>query len=274
MKILNEKTFINQETHYNDLCFVRIGGISQLDNSHILTKDNDNTIVFGYITSGKASLEEQGIIYTISKGSSFILSNQYENRIFSNGKAFSMIWLKCQGTLLNTMLDMYFKDYSPIISNYNSEKNFKEIFSLLSRNIGAKANDAISLILHHVIIANKNNLVVKPNKSSKKDTSIEHQIETYIVNHIKEKISIQDLADKFSLSKSQINKIFKDKFNVSPYTYFLDKKIATSKLILKQSDVSIDEISVELSFNDRNHFSKIFTQKVGMSPAFYRKYGE
>jgi transcriptional regulator GlxA family with amidase domain len=56
-----------------------------------------------------------------------------------------------------------------------------------------------------------------------------------------------------------------------PYDYYLSKKIELATAMLRDSNLSIDAIAERLNFADRNHFTKLYSKKTGVSPARYRK---
>ena len=80
-----------------------------------------------------------------------------------------------------------------------------------------------------------------------------------------------DLLEKrFYRSKSQITKLFKAAYNITPYAYLLDIRIEFAKNILKTSKTPIKEIAEYLRFSSEYHFSGSFKKKVGISPRKYR----
>ena len=87
------------------------------------------------------------------------------------------------------------------------------------------------------------------------------------------KITIEQLADEVSVSKSQITRDFKKYYNCTPYNYLLNKKINIAKQLLLLTDKKVGEISDILCFSDEYNFSNLFCSKVGVRPLDYRKRG-
>ncbi|MCR5145130.1 MAG: AraC family transcriptional regulator [Lachnospiraceae bacterium] len=93
----------------------------------------------------------------------------------------------------------------------------------------------------------------------------------YISTHINEKISITDLASKAGYSEYYFSRKFKNELGCSINEYVTHKKIERAKILLESTNLSILDISLELSFNSRSYFSDTFQKIVGMSPGEYRK---
>ena len=81
---------------------------------------------------------------------------------------------------------------------------------------------------------------------------------------------IQLLARTCHLSAHRFAVLFKEIFNESPGRYILNLRLRRAQRLLLSTSLSIGEIAAETGFNDVFHFSKIFKQKCGSSPRFYR----
>lgn len=89
---------------------------------------------------------------------------------------------------------------------------------------------------------------------------------------IGEKYLPHKYAEIMCLSQSRFNHIFKEKTGVSPKAYFLNLKIKKACTLLEMTDLPIGEITKSVGYTDAFGFSKLFTQRCGLSPLNYRKY--
>lgn len=92
----------------------------------------------------------------------------------------------------------------------------------------------------------------------------------YIYAHIKERITIKDLAEHTGFSTSYLSHIFKDEVGVPISDYIREKKIEKAQNLLKFCDYSLVEIANYLSFSSQSHFIQVFQSHVGMTPKKYR----
>ena len=92
----------------------------------------------------------------------------------------------------------------------------------------------------------------------------------YIYSHIKQRITIEDLADEIGVSANYLSRLFKKETGISVSSYIREKKIELAKNLLKFSEYSMSEIAYRLSFSSQSHFIQQFRDVVGMTPKKYR----
>ncbi len=93
----------------------------------------------------------------------------------------------------------------------------------------------------------------------------------YIAMHIKEKLSIPQLAEQVGYTEYYFSHKFKNETGYSVTDYIKHEKIKQAKLLLSGTKMSIQEISDELSFGSRSYFSSSFQKETGLSPSEYRE---
>lgn len=92
----------------------------------------------------------------------------------------------------------------------------------------------------------------------------------YIYSHIKERITIEDLADELGVSASYLSRLFKKETGDSVSAYIRSQKIEMAKNLLQYSDYSMIDIANRLSFSSQSHFIQQFRDATGMTPKKYR----
>lgn len=115
---------------------------------------------------------------------------------------------------------------------------------------------------------------LKPHQTSLPD--IEHrpigtkwkEITLFIQHHLREKISLDQLAHFANMDKFHFAKTFKVRFGMSPMNYILMQKIFAAKALISQ-DNNLTEVAYQFGFADQAHFSKTFKRFIGLSPRSY-----
>lgn len=97
------------------------------------------------------------------------------------------------------------------------------------------------------------------------------QILEYIDNHIFEPLTVADICQQFSLSRSTLQHLFNSTINQSPKKYISDKKLEISCHMLMENRYTISEISLRLGYSSIHYFSYVFTQKYNIPPSEYAK---
>lgn len=92
----------------------------------------------------------------------------------------------------------------------------------------------------------------------------------FINSHFKEPVEIAKIAKLCYMSERNFYRYFYKSLRCTPHEYILNRRIHESTVLLSKTDKNISEIAEECGFYDSNHFSKIFRQLKGISPAKYR----
>ena len=84
--------------------------------------------------------------------------------------------------------------------------------------------------------------------------------------------SVANCADRLNLSTNYLGDLIRKEAGKSAQDYIQNKVIGIAKeRILSDIHKSIAEISYELGFNYPQHFSRLFKNKIGMTPNEYKK---
>ena len=92
-----------------------------------------------------------------------------------------------------------------------------------------------------------------------------------INSRIYSNVRIKDIADDLFVSENHLISEFKRAYGKTPRQYLIEKRIEIIKDKLENTDMSIFDISRQLSFNDEHYFSTFFKSRVGMTPTEYRE---
>lgn len=92
----------------------------------------------------------------------------------------------------------------------------------------------------------------------------------YLRDNVCQKISLNDVCERFNYSRSFICKIFKEQTGESLISYFNRLKIEEAKKLLADTDMTVISISEMLGFSEAKYFGVTFKKQEGMSPQSYR----
>lgn len=96
-------------------------------------------------------------------------------------------------------------------------------------------------------------------------------IKNYIDDHFQENITREELSRLVFLNPDYLSRLFKRKMGVSISSYFIQKRIDLAKKLLVTTKIPVSVISSQTGYDNFAYFTKIFKDKVGMSPNEYRK---
>lgn len=86
-----------------------------------------------------------------------------------------------------------------------------------------------------------------------------------------EGISINELAEASGLSAGALARGFKKSTGMSPHQWLLSRRVDLALELMAEPDISLAQIAFNAGFSDQSHFSRVFTQKMGVSPGAWRK---
>lgn len=93
----------------------------------------------------------------------------------------------------------------------------------------------------------------------------------YVTSHYREPISVTDMADRATLSVSQLHREFASRFGITPNQYIREVRIGVARHLLENSELSMASVASECGFYDQSHFSRQFKTSTGMTPLQYRR---
>ena len=93
----------------------------------------------------------------------------------------------------------------------------------------------------------------------------------FIRDHYAENITTETLLAVTGISRSMLERRFKQAINRTPYFELLHQRIEQSKRLLRDTETTIREIACRCGFNSTNRFCQSFKEKTGMTPSQYKK---
>lgn len=90
-------------------------------------------------------------------------------------------------------------------------------------------------------------------------------------NNLEEPIDLDELAAFVDVSRRQLERMFHKYLDCSPSRYYLRLRLDRARQLLKQSSMSIVEISAACGFISTPHFSRCYRKHLGISPRDERK---
>ncbi len=106
-------------------------------------------------------------------------------------------------------------------------------------------------------------------KYQKEKSSIQ-EIESYIRKNYDKDITLQEIADRFYLSREYISRRFKQEYHETVTNYLTAIRIEKAKELLKNPHLKVYEISFKVGYQNEKYFSKVFKKTVGLTPNEYR----
>ena len=258
----NLATYYNEELPLN----VMIGGVSYCDNTYCIARNDSELFSFEYIIKGTGTLKIDGQVLTPTENDIYILKLHSQHIYWSDSdNPWTKIWICFDGSLAANMMKSYVPSDVFLVKDCDISSEISEIITIISSNVSYNEMvDRVTIILHKIFIMIKNKL-------SSEDSSLSTQIEQYISANINKKITLEQICKHFAYSRNQIINVFKEKYDCTPYKYYIKKRAASIKQYLTDTNLPIKEIAQLMNFPDRYYFDNFFKSIYHVSPSEYRK---
>lgn len=93
----------------------------------------------------------------------------------------------------------------------------------------------------------------------------------HIEKNILHNLTLDDIAAKAFVSPCYLSRAFKKSLGTGFSSYITNRKISMAKSLLQFSDLKVNTIALELSWQDANYFCRIFKKETGIAPSDYRR---
>ncbi|HIT89373.1 MAG TPA: helix-turn-helix transcriptional regulator [Candidatus Merdenecus merdavium] len=97
------------------------------------------------------------------------------------------------------------------------------------------------------------------------------KVMNYVMLNYTKKITVNSIAEYLGLTPNYLSAIFKNEKGISLTRYIHQVRINRSLTLLANTDLPITEVAEKVGIEDYNYFSRVFKQRMNMSPTNYRK---
>lgn len=97
------------------------------------------------------------------------------------------------------------------------------------------------------------------------------RMKEYISRHYAESMEMSDLADAFGFSYNYLSSYFNRQTREGFSEYLNKIRLDNAKDLLKDTDLTIAEISSAVGYGDQSYFCRVFKKQTGVTPSAYRR---
>ena len=109
----------------------------------------------------------------------------------------------------------------------------------------------------------------EPREMPLRDFYIQEAVSYMELNYRRE-LTVEEIAGACQLNRSYFSKLFKEKKGCPPQEFLIRLRLSKAAELMKNTTVSIGDISVSCGYPNQLHFSRAFKQRYGVSPREWR----
>ena len=229
-----------------------------------------------YITQGKGTFENKHGTFEVEEGNFIVVfPNEWHRYKPDVETGWTENYIGFQGGIAEHFMSLLGANHSkPIINSGLKEQLidcYTRIFDLIENEKPSYqlVSSGVLIRLFGLIVANQKEDELKCDKIA--DTI--DKVKFIIRDKVETGIVMQDIASDFNMGYSYFRKMFKKHTGVSPKQYHLQLKVIRAKELLLNTNKSVKEVCFDLGFQSTSYFSRIFKQKMGVTPVHVKDMG-
>jgi len=143
------------------------------------------------------------------------------------------------------------------------------VLYLIEQNYGNKVSQIIEQHYSHEINRTYDKPWFAKGASRHPDEGI-LEVQQWMSTHYSQSFDLQSLSEMATMSKRNFTRRFKLAVGQSPFAYALSLKIKAAKELLKETNLSHQDIADHLGYKDNAFFARQFKSKTDLTPGQYR----
>lgn len=253
---------------------------------HKSERSGMTSCLFFIVVSGDGKLTYGEKTYTLQEGDCVFIdcrkmySHETEGtRSFNlstddSGSLWSLQWCHFYGPNMNAIYQKYqerggkpvfhpdrISDYRNILTELYQIANSDDY--VRDMRIHEKLSSLLILLMEDAWDADKR-------AETSSDTIDIQKVKEYLDANFKEKITLDDLASRFYISKYYLLELFKERYGVTVNAYLNQLRVTYIKKQLRFTDETVERIAEELHI-EPTYLSRLFKKMEGTSPSKFRK---
>lgn len=257
--------------HY--LYVQEVGTLQSLE-PHISKRQNLNSYLFLVVLDGEGTLSYMNETHRITAGDcAWIDCTKPYSHESSAEYPWSLKWVHFNGNEVRSYYDYFLSRENSYLFHPRSILPFTDVLEQLY--LCQKTKDSLMELTSSKYITDIITLCFTENESLKKgESTIPEkigQIHEYISENYSSKISLEDLSERFFISKFHLSREFKKIYGTTIGNALTSQRISHAKSMLRFTDDSVDVIAASCGFQDSAYFIKVFKKAENMTPLQYRK---
>jgi len=248
-------------------------GYLKLKESHIARRKNLESFLVVLVLSGSGTLMYDEKTYPLQAGSCFFvdcLTPYYHQS--SETDPWELIWVHFNGSTSRQYYEYFASNSTPAFSPRSFQELREKLESLLDVN---SRSDLSAEITSSRLIVDILSILLQDITNFREERHASQQkiaeVRQYLDEHYTDKFSLDELSERFFISKYHLSREFKNYYGITLNHYVIAKRITYAKKLLRFSNYSLEEIARNCGFYDTSYLNKQFKKSEGISASDFRK---
>ncbi len=231
-----------------------------------------------FVTRGNATLSVRDKHYTVNEGDVVFISGNEEHRLHSKSERYERVIILLNAERADALLRakelIALLKFRPAEFLHVRKLASMQTATVLIENMRKELADraplyesAVNAILEQLLI-----LLFREDEAPTLSTPARFaEIRKYLEENYAAPLDLEEIAQRFHLSKYYLAHAFKEECGVSPIQFLTSLRLSHAKRLLTETNLRIGEVAAQVGFTELNRFCRLFRQKTGITPKEYRR---
>ena len=267
-----------------NLLYIQETGRLKSRDRHISRRSHLESYLFFIVLSGRGTVTIGKNLWEIGPGDHIFLDCQepYAHES-SEDDPWTLLWVHFYGTAMSGYHAYFTRHQKASVFHPDSPSDFQSILEqilILEKNRAGNRELLENELLHRLVTQILTWQTEIPVKKEDNITSKLLEIRGFLDEHFTEKISLDELANLFYISKYHMMRRFREETGTSIHNYLSgitvgsyvnSQRITKAKELLRFSDQQIEAIARACGIEDNSYFNKVFQKAEGITAREYRR---
>jgi len=194
-------------------------------------------------------------------------------KMLADGTRIKIFWILCHSEECGVGLSERLGISGPAVAHHlrvlrecgliDSRREGKEVYYRI-------ADSEVGLAMHTAV---ESIMEVACPESEGGATSAEtvRKVHDYLLEHISERVTIEELSRQFHINPTTLKKAFKDEYGSSIAAHTKEHRMERAEMLLREGGASVSDVARAVGFDSASRFTAAFREKYGISPSDYRR---
>lgn len=223
--------------------------------------------------SGQGMLVTEGSSFIVAKHQGMLLFPHAEHHYYAVQEPWEVVWVTFNGQYVRQLLETMHMRHSEVLYISNPDHilgKIKEIHALMHSNDPLR-NFESSALAYQIVLD-----LFMYGSSSEIRSKQQHyeQLEpvlAFIEEHYSEDLTLEELAQKLSVSSQHTCLLFQRTLGMRPFEYIKRVRLRKAKeLLIEDTKLEVHAVARIVGYAHASYFIKLFKQAEGVTPSMFR----
>lgn len=265
-------TFMDEKRKLLPVYFHSVGHFP--GQKHVLRPEGYSLYQITICTNGKGIFSSNGKKYEINEGDIFFFSPHIPHEYYPLTDDWTTVWVVFDGKETENILK-YLSLESVFVKSVKDEETLSEVIAKcdylyrLFIKFECYRYEMTVTLMELMMFIRDAEMVESVTETNKVERAFAPVIE-YIKTYYKRDLSLEDMANVVSMSRSYFCRRFKEEYGLTPTAYLINYRISAAKFLLETTEESLEQIIEKTGFKNNSYFCTTFRKYEGVSPMQYR----